>query len=64
MALGDLWKEWGQDHADIPLVYNLNGEGFMPVKSAIDSADDDGSAVLVLSNMNEVLNYGTYEENH
>lgn len=57
MTLGELWEEWGQDHADIPLVYDLNGEGFMPVCSAIDSADEDGK-VLVLSNIRETLNYG------
>ena len=51
MTLGELWIEFGDKFADVPLVFDLNWEGAVPVRGAIDFTEDDGSPVLLLTNM-------------
>lgn len=51
MTLGELWIEFGDKFADVPLVFDFNGEGAVPVRGAIDFTEEDGSPVLLLTNM-------------
>ena len=63
MTLGELWIEFGDKLADVPLVFDFNGEGALPVRGAIDFTDEDGNPVLLLTNMegaNET--YGNYKD--
>ena len=57
MTLGELWMEFGDKHADDPLVFDLNWEGAVPVRGAIDFRLEDGSACLLLTNMEGVDDY-------
>ena len=63
MTLGELFVEFGGKFADVPLVFDFNGDGAVPVRGAIDFTDDDGNPVLLLTNMegaNET--YVTYKD--
>lgn len=63
MTLGELWIEFGDKFANVPLVFDFNGEGALPVRGAIDFTDEDGNQVLLLTNMegaNET--YGNYKD--
>ena len=51
MTLNELFVEFGGKFADVPLVFDLNGEGAVPVRGAIDFTDEDGNPVLLLTNM-------------
>lgn len=51
MTLGELWIEFGDKCADMPLVFDPNGGGAMPVRGATDFTTEDGSPVLLLTNM-------------
>ena len=51
MTLSDLWIEFGDKFADVPLVFDMNGEGAVPVRGAIDFTEEDGETVLLLTNM-------------
>lgn len=50
MTLGELWMEFGDKYADVPLVIDFNGEGAVPVRGAINFEQDDGE-VLLLTNV-------------
>lgn len=56
MTLGELWIEFGDKYADVPLVIDFNGEGAVPVRGAINFEQDDGE-VLLLTNV-EGADYG------
>ena len=51
MTLGELWIEFGGKFADVPLVFDFNGEGAVPVRGAIDFTGEDGNPVLLLTDM-------------
>ena len=51
MTLGELWIEFGDKCADMPLVLDMIGEGAAPVRGATDFTKEDGSSVLLLTNM-------------
>lgn len=51
MTLNDLWMEYGGTPiADAPLVFDLNGEGMVPVRGGMDFGKG-GETVLYLTNM-------------
>lgn len=63
MTLGELWIEFGDKCADMPLVLDMNGEGAVPVRGATDFTKEDGSPVLLLTNMEGVEEaYGSYKD--
>lgn len=49
MTLGELWIEFGDKLADVPLVLDLNGEGAVPVRGATDIITEDGETALLLT---------------
>lgn len=51
MTLAELWMEFGVKFADVPIVFDLNGEGAVPVRGAIDFTNEDGEPVILLTNM-------------
>ena len=57
MTLGELWIEFGDKCADMPLVFDPNGEGAMPVRGVTDFTTENGS-VLLLTNMEGGIDYG------
>jgi len=54
MTLGELWIEFGDKWADVPLVFDPNGDGAMPVRGATNFTLEDGSPVLLLTNVEGV----------
>ena len=58
-----MWVEFGDKFADVPLVFDFNGEGAVPVRGAIDFTDEDGDPVLLLTNMEGADDtYVTYKD--
>lgn len=51
MTLAELWLEFGGKFADVPLVFDFNGEGAVPVRGATDMTTEDGKTVLLLTNI-------------
>ena len=63
MTLAELWMEFGSRFGDVPIVFDLNGEGAVPVRGAIDFTDEDGNPVLLLTNMEGADEaYGGYKD--
>lgn len=58
MTLGELWQEFGDRYADLPLVVSLNGEEAVPIRGGIDFTMDNGEKVLYLTNMEGSIDYG------
>ena len=48
--MSELWMEFGCKFDDVPIVFDLNGEGAVPVRGAIDITTEDGKTVLFLTN--------------
>lgn len=51
MTLAELWMEFGCKFDDVPIVFDLNGEGAVPVRGATDMTTEDGKTVLLLTNI-------------
>lgn len=50
MTLGELWEEFGDKYYDCPIVFDMNGEGAVYVRGAIDYEIGTGPVIL-LTNM-------------
>lgn len=63
MTLGELWIEFGDKFADVPLVFDFNGEGAVPVRGAIDFREEDWDTVLLLTNTEGAdEDYGSHKD--
>ena len=50
MTLGELWEQFGEKCYDYPIVFDMNGEGAVHVRGAIDY-EIDTCPVILLTNI-------------